>query len=456
MNLHNLQETDVRIQLLNRLKERIIAAKSNVAEALMADLGKPSEEAEVTEIIPVISELRHIVKNLQSWVLPKKVNKSLLHLTADSYILYKPKGNVLILSPWNYPFNLVISPLAYAISAGNRVTIKPSEFTKNTNRVLKQIVSACLPSEICSFVEGDAAVAAELTSQPWDHIFFTGSPAVGKKVMMAAAQNLVPVTLELGGKSPCIVTENADLEKAARRVAWGKFTNCGQTCIAPDYLLVHKNIYDTFLGLLKSELQTLYPQACLGRQDDSGYGRIIHQSHFLRLKELLDEATDKGAKHLLPYFFDADDKFMSPVVLELNQKHDSLRLMEEEIFGPLLPVFSWQNDDDITPFLKRHSKPLAAYIFSRSSKEARFWRNRINTGGFVINDVLSHFAHNNLPFGGNGSSGHGRSHGFFGFREFSIEMAVLESGPGPSGAELVGPPYTDLKRKIINTALKLV
>lgn len=431
--------------------------RSSIIKALADDLGKPAEEAEVTEIIPVMSELRHIRRHLADWVKPLPVNRTLLHFTADAYVLYRPKGKVLILSPWNYPFNLVISPLASAIAAGNKVVIKPSEFTPATNSVIKDIVKKALPDDICTIEEGDAAFAAAITAQKWDHIFFTGSPAVGKKVMRAAAENLAPVTLELGGKSPCIVTKSADLRKAAQRIAWGKFTNCGQTCIAPDYLLIQDEVKDELMNLLLNEVSGRYPDACAGKMTDPGYGKIIHKNHFMRLEKLLDDALEKKAKLLIPHHKDRTVLHFSPAIVDVpsHYKSDDLLIMQEEIFGPILPVLSWKDENEVAEQIARHPKPLAAYVFSRKKKEIHFWRDSIRTGGFVANDVLSHFAHNNLPFGGNGSSGMGRSHGFFGFREFSVEMAVMESGLGPSGAELVGPPYTDIKRKIIKSALKL-
>lgn len=459
MNINNISDLDIvsnRAKLLISLKREVLQAKPDVVRALYADLGKPSEEAEVTEIIPVMSELRHILSHLNSWVKPKPVNRTLLHFSASAYIKYQPKGRVLILSPWNYPFNLVMSPLASAIAAGNTVVIKPSEFTPNTNQVIRKILSSALPEGVCELVEGDARVAAELTSQPWDHIFFTGSPAVGKKVMKAAADNLVPVTLELGGKSPCIVTRNADLPKAARRIAWGKFINCGQTCIAPDYLMVHEDVRTRFLEMLEKEIKTRFPQAYDGKSSDTGYGKLIHQQHFRRLDSMLQDAVSHGAKLLFPQGSDEKELFFGPAVFTMEGGQNEARVLKEEIFGPLLPVLSWRDESEVMEQVALSPKPLAAYVFSSNKAEIRFWRDHLRAGGFVANDILSHFAHNNLPFGGNGTSGHGRSHGFFGFREFSNEMAVMESGPGPSGAELVGAPYTDLKRKIIGAALKLV
>lgn len=445
-----------RLLALEVLQKKIFDSKNDVTKALMDDLGKSAEEAVVTEVIPVISEIRHIRSNLSDWYQPKKVNKTMLHATSSAYIQYQPKGKVLILSPWNYPFNLVLSPLVLALSAGNTVVVKPSEYTPNTNKVIKHIIAGCFSSELCSVIEGDAGVASELTHQLWDHIFFTGSPEIGKKVMKAAAENLVPVTLELGGKSPCIITADADLGKAARRIAWGKFTNCGQTCIAPDYLLVHADVKERFLDLLKTETMQRYPQACKGQTDDPGYGKIIHDRHFQRLVQMLNDAVSKKAQLLMPNFNDKDHRFISPAILELPGENQNMTLMQDEIFGPILPVITWKHREEVFSRIANNPKPLAAYVFCGSRSEILFWRDNIRTGGFVANDILSHFAHNNLPFGGIGSSGHGRSHGFFGFREFSNEMAVLESGIGPSGAELVGAPYTDIKRKIINAALKLV
>lgn len=445
-----------RYKKLEKLLQHITEKRGDIQAALERDLGKPPEEADLTEIVSVAAELRVAMKKLRQWMRPERVGSTPIHFTARAYIHRQPKGRVLILSPWNYPFNLCMSPLISAIAAGNRVVLKPSEFTPHTTAVVRQIVEACFSPDEVLVVEGDAKVAAELTKMPFNHIFFTGSPAVGKKVMAAAAENLTSVTLELGGKSPFIVDRTADIQKTARRLIWGKFINCGQTCIAPDYVMLHEAVAYDVLNACKQELQRRFPQAMRGTPEPESYARIVHEGHFERLQSMLEDARENGASLIAGGHSDKEQLFISPTLLLDEQKNEGLLLMQEEIFGPLLPVRFWSREEEIYDAIAARNYPLSAYVFSNDKDFIARCRERIATGGLVVNDVLSHYVHPHLPFGGISTSGLGRAHGEAGFRAFSNEVSVLESGPGPAGAELFATPYTKLKRLLIDKALKFL
>lgn len=443
-----------RIEFLKTLEQHIISNRTTIQDALYADLGKPSSETDLTEIIPVVAEIRHAIKNAKKWSSGFRKQRSVVNYNSKASVKFTPKGYVLILAPWNYPFNLILSPLISALAAGNRVVLKPSEFTQQTNRVLKEIISKCFEPEYVSFIEGDSTVAAELTELPFNHIFFTGSPLVGKKVMAAAAKNLTSVTLELGGKSPCIVQQSADLKKAASRIIWGKFINCGQTCIAPDYVLIHEDMEKVFTELALEEIRKRFPRASEGNTNDESYGKIIHEKHMNHIKDLLSDALSGGCDLISGGTFDDAQRFFAPTLLRVPSRDLSIKILQEEIFGPLLPILTYSDESEIFEQIGSLPRPLATYVFSNSNEFIEECEDRIITGGIVSNDVLSHFVHPHLPFGGVNNSGFGRTHGYYGFREMSNETAVLRTGPGPAGAEILGTPYTRFKKKIIERALK--
>ena len=447
-------EYERRAARLENLLRRILESRSEIQKALSHDLGKPPEEADLTEIVSVVAELRVVLKMLRRWMRPKRVKSTPIHLTASAYVYPQPKGRVLILSPWNYPFNLCMSPLISAVAAGNRVVLKPSEFTPHTTEAVRRVIEACFPADEVLVVEGDAEAAAGLTRMPFNHIFFTGSPAIGKKVMSAAAENLASVTLELGGKSPFIIDSTADVEQTARRLVWGKFINCGQTCIAPDYVMLHEDLAYDVLKACKEELKRRFPKAGAGIPEPDAYARIVHKGHFTRLQNMLKDARKKGISLIAGGHLSEQQLFISPTILLDEDKNDELLLMQEEIFGPLLPVRLWAEEREVFDAVTARNYPLSAYVFSRDKSFIRRCRERIATGGLVVNDVLSHYVHPHLPFGGINTSGIGRAHGEAGFREFSNEVSVLESGPGPAGAELFATPYTKLKRFLIEKALR--
>lgn len=400
---------------LLKLKSAILEYEDEIYSGLFLDLHKSKEESFFTEVGLVLNEIDLFVSHLNSWASDKSVFSPLYLLPSTSYIKYDPLGVCLNIVPFNYPFQLTFLPLVAAIGGGNCAMVKGSEHTPNTNKIIAKILSSCFETDYVCFIEGDRNVSEKLVGLPFDLIFFTGSTAVGKKVMAAAAENLTPVILELGGKSPCIVDKTANLALAARRIVWGKFINAGQTCIAPDFLIVHSSIINDFLLLLVKEIEGLYSA-------DSSispyFGRIINPLAFDRLVGLLKDAEIYyGGKS------EKSNLFISPTIL-YPVSLDS-PAMQEEIFGPILPVFTFEDDLELDTLYSK-DKPLSLYIFGENSW-ARKILNRFPSGGACINDTVIHFSNKNLPFGGVGSSGMGHYHGKAGFLAFSHQRGVVRS-----------------------------
>ncbi len=436
---------------LKRVLNWIYDHRTEIQDALLADFRKPREETDLTEIYVVVSEIKHALRHLRRWMKPRRVPPTRTMLTTRAWIRYEPRGVVLILAPWNFPFNLTVGPFVSALAAGNCAILKPSEYAPHTSHLIYRMISELFPENEASVFEGDHTVAAALLRQPFDHILFTGSTAVGKFVMKAAAEHLTTVTLELGGKSPVIVDRSANLKDAARKIAWGKYMNTGQTCIAPDYLLVHQDIHEEFVVLLKAEIQHLYGSTVPERQRSPYYARIVDTRHYQRLHGLLEDALAHGGRIEIGGHTDASERYIDPTVVT-GVSPDSA-LMQEEIFGPILPVIRYQDACATLDLIHRLEKPLALYIFSRDRQTIDCLINNTQSGGVCINDVVLHFLHLNLPFGGINNSGHGNAHGFYGFRAFSHERAVLKHG-ALSPLKLLYPPYTPTVRKLINFLLK--
>jgi aldehyde dehydrogenase (NAD+) len=438
---------DERIAKLKKLEAALMARKDAIYAALSADLHKPGAESDLTEIMPVISEIHHTVKHLKGWMRTKGVRPTMAMLGTKASVRYEPKGVCLIISPWNYPINLTLGPLACAIGAGNTAIIKPSEMTPHCSAVMASLIADVFdPSEIALF-EGDAAVSTELLSLPFDHIFFTGSPAVGKIVMAAAAKHLASVTLELGGKSPVIVDETADAAKAAKSITWGKFVNVGQTCIAPDYVYVHEKILAEFLEQAKAAIAKMYgPDA----QASADYCRIVNEKHFGRVKRILDDAVAHGATVVTGGAADLSQKFIAPTLLT-NVGEASL-VMQEEIFGPLLPIIPYTDVNGPIAQINANPKPLALYVFSKNEATIEKILSETSAGGSCVNMTVLHFSHANLPFGGVNNSGIGSSHGIYGFKSFSHERAVLREQM--SATSMLAPPYTAKVKGMINLTMK--
>ncbi|MFD3407693.1 aldehyde dehydrogenase family protein [Aquirufa sp. HETE-83D] len=409
-----------RIEKLRKIESYLMQHKDDLCDALFADFKKPASEVVIAEMLGVKREINHTVKHLKSWMKPQSVSTPLMLLGTKGLVQYEAKGLCLIISPWNYPFNLSICPLVHAIAAGNSVILKPSELSPATAAFIQKMISSLFDKSEVAVFEGDATVSTFLLEQKFDHIFFTGSPAIGKVVMAAAAKHLTSVTLELGGKSPAIVGPEVNVEEAAAKIAWGKFLNNGQTCIAPDYLYLHEKNYFSFLKALEATVESFYGNNVAKSKD---YARIVNRRHFDRIVSLLEDAKEKGAQVLFGGKTDAEDCFIEPTVL-VNCTPD-MRILQEEIFGPILPVMSYQNEVQITENIRQGDKPLALYVFSTDTVFNQYILDHTSSGTSVVNDCLIQFGHNELPFGGVNHSGIGKSGGHYGFVEFSNQKSVV-------------------------------
>lgn len=428
-----------RITRLKRLQTWISDHDVPIKQALYDDFRKPAAEVVLTELYALNNELNHAIWHLKRWMKPQRLPTPTSLIGTRSHIRYEPKGNVLVIAPWNYPFVLCIKPLLSAIAAGNVVLIKPSELTPNTTRLIQQLVSDVFPPEEVAVFAGDAAVATALLRLPFDHIFFTGSPAVGKIVMAAAAKHLTSVTLELGGKSPCIVDETADIRRAAEQIAWGKGVNSGQTCIAPDYVLIHESVKPQFVQAFAEAVQRMYNGHAGGVQASDSYGRLVNRSHFDRVRGLVDEAVGQGATVRVGGRMVAAENFIEPTLLE--NVTDGMRVMQDEIFGPVLPLQTYTDREDVIRRIRQRDKPLALYIHSRNRQHIRYFLANTTAGDTVINDVMIQFSNPELPFGGVNTSGLGKSNGYFSFQAFSNARGTMERQFGT--IKMLYPPYTD-------------
>jgi aldehyde dehydrogenase (NAD+) len=400
---------------LDGLERFLTEQEAPLLEALKKDLGKSTAEAWTTELGFLLKDIQHTRKHLARWLKPRSVSTPLVALPGRSKLVLEPLGTVLIMGAWNYPLQLTLSPVIAAIAAGNTVLLKPSEISQHTAKVLAELLPPYLDQEAFAVVEGDAETAKALLELPFDHIFYTGGGAVGKSVMRAAADHLTPVTLELGGKSPAIVTRNCDIKVSARRIAWGKWLNAGQTCIAPDYVLVDAKVQPALVDALKETITDFYTE---DPQRSKDYGRIINKRHFDRLVDLLAEHTTLNESD-----YDRRSRYMAPMLID-NPPTDSA-IMQDEIFGPLLPVIAVNSLEEAIQFVRRRDKPLACYAFTRDKQEQREIERSISCGNLCINDTLLFMLNEKLPFGGVGGSGMGRYHGEYGVRTFSHEKPVM-------------------------------
>ncbi len=437
-----------RIAKLRRLHAAVLRHREAIKSAMTADFRKPPHEVDISETICVNSEIRHMIRFLGSWMRPRQVGIRLPLLGTSARILQEPKGVCLIMGPWNFPFNLNLIPLATAVAAGNCVIIKPSEHAPHSAAVIKTIVSECFDEAEVAVVEGDVTVAQQLLDLPFNHIFFTGSTAVGKIVMAAAAQHLASVTLELGGKSPVIVDETADLDRAASRIVWIKCMNGGQTCIAPDYVFVHESVHDALLEKIERQIKKYYGETSAARQQTADLSRAIHDRQFQFVKSLLDDAVSRGARLVCGGFADPQERFIDLAVLA--DVPDGAIVWTQEIFGPLLPVRTYSNLDEVTQYINAGGKPLAFYIFSRREQHIRKIISETRGGGVCINECALQFFNPELPFGGHNASGIGHYHGESGFREFSNPRSIArQHSPYPT-TNLFLPPYGS---RLMNLAL---
>ena len=415
---NSAQTRDITVikKLLLNLKTEILNQEEAIYDAVYKDFKKSQFETYLSEIGIVISEIDLTLKNLKKWSKTKRVLPSILNFPSSDFIYSEPYGNVLIIAPWNYPFQLAIAPVVAAIAAGNTVVLKPSELTPNTSQLIENILTRVFKKEHVSIVQGDAKIATALLAQKWDYIFFTGSVPVGKIVAKAAAQHLTPVTLELGGKSPCIIDETVDLKLVSKRLVWAKFLNAGQTCIAPDYILVKSEIKNELISALKAEIIRAYGE---NPKLSIDYPRIVNSKKLSRLLKMLEDTK-------IAFGGDVDEKdcYLSPTILD--EPDINSEVMKDEIFGPILPILSYDTEDDIKAIISKYDKPLAFYVFSTNKTFTKHLMKTYSFGGGVINDAMIHFGNHRLPFGGVGESGIGAYHGRLGFETFSHQKAVVK------------------------------
>jgi aldehyde dehydrogenase (NAD+) len=433
---------DFRKKSLEDLLDTIIRYENDIIESLHKDFGKSAFEAVLTETNYVISDLKYTIKNIETWAKPRKVTASILNFPSSDYIYNDPYGNVLIISPWNYPFQLALCPLVAAVAAGNSVTLKPSEMTPNTSLLIAKIIRETFDEKHVVAILGDAGMSQQLLKQRWDYIFFTGSVPVGKIIAKIAAENLTPVTLELGGKSPCIVDETANLKIAAKRIVWGKILNAGQTCVAPDYVLVHKKVKGEFVNLLQQEIKN-----ALGENPELSpdYARIINSKNWERQLAMLE-----NQKIIVGGESKREGFFLAPTLLD-EPKLDTL-VMQEEIFGPILPIISYESKQDVEKIVLSYEKPLSLYLFSQNQKYIDQVLSKFSFGGGCVNDVVIHLVNHRLPFGGVGNSGVGAYHGKLSFDIFSHKKSIVKRGTWLDLPMRYAPYGTKLKwvRKLLN------
>ncbi|KAB7704219.1 aldehyde dehydrogenase family protein [Bacillus aerolatus] len=431
-NTGKTKQVSFRLSQLENLKKAIQHYEQAILDALYKDLRKSEFEAYTTEVGYVLDSIKHVMKHLKKWAEPERVKTPTVHMPAKSLIVSEPYGSVLIIGPFNYPFQLVIEPLIGALAAGNCAVIKPSESTPHTSTVIKTIIEQTFESQYVQVVEGEKETTSALIHAPFDYIFFTGSTPVGKIVMEAASRRLVPVTLELGGKSPAIIDRTANLDLTAKRIVWGKFVNAGQTCVAPDYLLVHENIKEDLLQKLKETIFRFYGSDA---QSSPDFGRIVNTKQFDRLNTILEKDKKKivyGGKA------DKEDLFIEPAILDGADWNDAS--MKEEIFGPILPIMTYLELTEAIQAVAQQPKPLALYVFTETEAVEEAVLSSLSFGGGCVNDTLSHVANPYLPFGGTGNSGMNSYHGKYSFDLFSHKKGILKKSTKLE-LNFVFPPY---------------
>jgi aldehyde dehydrogenase (NAD+) len=436
-----------RIEKLERLRRAILDRQAELRSVLHADYRKPAAEADLTELQPVLGEIAHTIEHLRKWMAPARVTTPVHLFGTRSYVRYEPLGCVLLLAPWNYPFNLLMCPLLAAVAAGNTVMLRPSDKVPQTSRFMARLLADVFPEEeVASFV-GPSSIANAMLELPFDHVFFTGSERVGKQVMAAAAKHLASVTLELGGQSPVVVDETADLEASAQRIVWGKFLNAGQTCVAPNHVFVHASKADAFVAAAKRYVARHYGESEAARKASPDLCRIVDPPSLSRLVDAIDRTVKAGATLEMGGEHDASERYLAPTIL--SGVRDDHAIMEAEIFGPVLPVLVYRDVEEVLASIRKRGKPLAMYVFSESPANVERLVGGTTAGGTVINNCVLHLANPELPFGGVGASGQGNYHGWYGFRTFSHERAVMEQGR-PATIKLFYPPYGPRVMKAIS------
>jgi len=446
------EDVAARRQRLARLAGWLTTNRAAIQQALYQDFKKPPEETDLTELWPSLTEIRHTSRQLARWAAPRRVGTPLALLGTRSWVQVEPKGVVLIIAPWNYPFYLALDPLVSAIAAGNAVVVKPAEQTPATSTLLRRLAEELFQPNEVLVLEGGREVASELLRLPWNHIFFTGSPQIGKIVMRAAAEHLSGVTLELGGKSPAIVDDTANLRDAAEKIVWAKFLNAGQTCVAPDYLLVQTRMQAPLLAEMRAAIKRYYGENNEAIKGSKSFARIVNRHHYARLAALLEDAEARGATVAQGGALDEHQCYVEPTIL--TDVPAGAAVLEEEIFGPLLPVVTFQDLAETVAYVNARPRPLAQYVFTTSAASRRYLLANIAAGGAAVNEAIIQLAHPDLPFGGVGNSGLGKAHGQAGFLAFSNEKGVLQQRVGRTGIKQFYPPYTGRVRSLLGLLLR--
>jgi aldehyde dehydrogenase (NAD+) len=435
-----------RIARIKRLREAMLSQREAFYDGFMRDYRKPAAEVEACELLPVMDEMRHAIGRVRRWMRPRRVWPTSTTLGTAAFVQYQPRGRALIIAPWNYPLSLCFGPLVSALAAGNPVILKPSEMTPAVSAVMSRLVADTFPPAEVAVLEGGVETSRMLLELPFDHIFFTGSPDVGKLVMAAAAKHLASITLELGGKSPTIVGASADLKVAAETLMWGKFLNAGQTCVAPDHLYVHESVKEALIEQCSEVLRKLYGEAGEAQKSNPDFTGIVNERHSERISALIQDALSRGARVRAGGEVDVGRRYIAPTLLD--RVPAGARVMEEEIFGPVLPILGYSRLDDVIAEINSRPKPLALYIYSRDQEEIAQVLQRTSSGGACVNHCVMHFAHGGLPFGGVNHSGIGNAHGYYGFKAFSHERAVLRS-TRLNPVKLFYPPFTEARQRLI-------
>jgi aldehyde dehydrogenase (NAD+) len=440
-----------RAAMLLRLGAAIRARRGEIAEAIRADFGKHPIETDLTEIQLTLAELDHAARHVRRWARTQRVGTPVWMGLGRSEIRYEPKGVVLILGAWNFPFALMLAPLVPAIAAGNCVIMRPSEKVPHTNAVVARLIADVFDEDHVAFVEGDVDVAGRLLELPFDHIFFTGSSRIGRRIMAAASRTLASVTLELGGKCPVIVDESADVESAAASICWGKFVSAGQACVAPDYVFVHASRRAALVAALERRLTAFYGASEEERERSADFARVIDAATVERLASLVRSAADQGATVECGGRWNADTRYVAPTIL--SGVTPAMAVMADEIFGPVLPILEYRSRDEVIDHVRTHDTPLAMYVFGRDRAAVEHFLRSTSSGGTVVNNTLVHLANPDLPFGGAGASGFGSYHGFAGFQAFSHARSVFTQRL--SGARAFYPPYGPRVRRLVELMRRL-
>lgn len=442
-----------RIAKIKKLRDAVLARRDDIYKACYNDFKKPESEVDIGEIMAIVSEANHAIKSLKKWMKPVHVMPTKAMLGTRSYIRYEPLGVNLIIAPWNYPINLTLGPLISAIAGGNTAILKPSEMTPYTSVLMGEMIAELFDEEEVALFEGGVETTTALLDLPFDHIFFTGSPAIGKVVMAAASKHLTKVTLELGGKSPTIVDKNVNVKNAAKSIAFTKYANNGQTCIAPDYVYVHEDVKEEFLSVISEHISATYGDNTDTQAASPDYCRIVNDRHYGRVKGILDDSIEKGGKVTVGGGTKGDgENFIAPTVISIADK--SSRIMQEEIFGPLLPVIAYNDVQEVIDHVNANPKPLALYVYTKDQGFAQRVIGSTSSGDACINTGLVQFLHGNLPFGGVNNSGIGKAHGVYGFRTFSHERSIVRDIF--ASTLLMAPPYNGFVKRVIKMAIRFL